>query len=273
MKILVTENQLNRLLSEYVVAPFRDLNKPHNPNYEYPQMRYEFDFALNGLIYNVLFLKRDGERAYEISFDYEGGNENHGAHKDIEHFNSVMYTIFDIMEYAAKNFKIKTIEFEGVYSDVPENKLDGKPQEPLRSRYYRRFLQQKYPADAVHTLRNRTYIDMTKVFPEVFDGGKKSRVDILFNIIEQGTGNSFSFLQKKSYLGSWYRNDKDFSISIDDLIPVKGNDPISISISVDANVQVYGLLIKTENYYDETDVDTFKELCQMLSDSLRKAVK
>lgn len=273
MKIILTENQLNNLLVEYVVAPFKDLNDPYNPKSQYSISRYYFKFELGGLTYDVTFYKKEGDSAYEIIFDYEGGSENKGAGKDIEHFNSVMYTVINIMEYAAKKYKIKIVEFEGVYGDKPERKVNGRPQEPLRSRYYRRFLQQKYPADAIHTLVNRTYVDMTKIFPKEFETEKKSRKDVLFRIIEQITGNSFSFFQKKHFLGQYHRNDNDFVISIEKLKPLKGNDLIDISISVDANIKVYGLRIETENYYQEDDIYTFRELCQSLSDSLSKAIK
>jgi rRNA maturation protein Nop10 len=271
MKIILTENQLNNLLLEYVVAPFEDLNDPYDPNDEYPEYRYMFKFELGGLTYDVKLLKSDGERAYDISFDYEGGNENKGAGKDIEHFNSVMYTVINIMEYAAKKYKIKTIEFEGIYSDKPERKVNGRPQEPLRSRYYRRFLQQKYPADAIHVEKYRTYVDMTKIFPDVFYTEKKSRVNVLFNLIEQTTGNSFSLPQKKSFLGSWYNNDNNFTISIKDLEPIKGNVPITIHVEVDTNGYIF--YVETENYSQETDVYTFRELCQELVDSIRDAIK
>jgi hypothetical protein len=214
MKILITENQLNKILLEYVVAPFVDASSPYDGNY-----RYTYTFQLNGLDYKVLLKRRSGEKSYEVVFDYEGGKENVGADKDLEHFNSVLYTVMEIVEHAVKKYKIKFIEFQGVWGlgETPW-KNNKHSEDTLRSRAYRRFLRNRYPASSIIEGKEHfTYVDMTVVFPELFNTGEQTRVEKLFDLIEKATEISFTNMQKKNYLGNEYKSDMDFTIQINDL--------------------------------------------------------
>jgi hypothetical protein len=275
MKIILTENQLNKVLLEYVVAPFVDLHTPSEDDDEFPPHKYEFKFELGGLTYDVSFTKTTGDMIFNLVFDYEGGNENVGAGKDISHFNSVLYTIFDIIKYAVNKYKIKVVQFDGVWgigeSPMKNNKLQS---DSLRSRVYRRFLYDKYPTQSIHELDNRTYVDMTMVYPKLFDTGPQKRpVDMIFALIERHTGNSFTLHDKKTFSGYDYKNDRDFALYIDKLKPVKGKDLITISVVCDLNNKIYGLIVETDNYYAENEMYTFRDLYERLNDDLTDAIK
>lgn len=227
MKIILTESQLKNLLLEYEVAPFNYLGSDKRDEYM-SEESHKYSFESGGIKYYVYFHQKSGSRAFEVSFDYEGGYKFLGrTHKDLKHFNNVLYTVLEIVKDAVAKFKMKMIEFEG--SRGVNDRLHD---ESLKSKVYRRLLYNIYPHDSIIERNNRTYVDMTIIYPELFNKMDKSAPDLFFDLIEKGTNSSLSKLDRKSAI-LYYINDKDFHIRITDN---------------------YELKLKNENIIEELDI-------------------
>lgn len=243
MKIILTESQLNNLLLEYEVAPFKDITKSaHNG----PLDRLDYRFELNGLIYIVLFIKVKGRNAFEVSFSYNadssiasGTRGIYGANKDIKHLNSVLYTVMEIVKDAVKKYKIRMIEFEG-----GRERGESFLQQTTRSRIYQRFIDNTFNRDAVTHKGNYSYIDMTKVYPEVFENEPMSKIDELFGILRQIIWpKEIEEEDEKESLN--YVNEKMFTIYLNDVEMPDDEDVIeALEIHINDYEKEYWLQIE-----------------------------
>jgi len=100
---------------------------------------------------------------------------NNRVGKDLEHLNSVLYTIADTVEKEVKEKNIKKIKIEGAGG---EQDTGGFFDDTLRAKLYLRFLNRRYPNGAVETAGRFINIDMTKVFPDIIKD-EKNKMDMI----------------------------------------------------------------------------------------------
>jgi hypothetical protein len=182
VNILFEERNLfeSDMLLEYEIFPYKDRNGKY-ANQNADRLNYSFD--ANGLIYKVAIwhdARSHNFGEYEVEFGIsEQQHAGDRVGRDIKHLNSVLYTVFTIVEDVVKKFKIKNIKLEGARDE--KDSSDAFYKGSIRSKLYLRFINSKYPSDAVKQVGPWIYIDMTRVYPDIV--GNNDNLDELAKIL------------------------------------------------------------------------------------------
>jgi hypothetical protein len=216
LKILLREG----LLNEYEIAPYKILGHWEGSNgiravFKTAGLRYtvviehnpaKHDFGTFELSFSNDVQKHAGQR---LSKDYKT------AHK---HVNNVLYTVMAITEEVVKKNKIQKIKIEGARDEVDtERDIEKHGERALyvpdnfRTKLYLRFLQNRYPSDAINVLGKNIYVDMSKVFPDIINSENSKlnkMVDLLLNI---NIGGDEEYIKR----GINGENDDEWGISTD----------------------------------------------------------
>jgi hypothetical protein len=269
MRILVNENQLHligkSILLEYEVVPYEQWG---TINGKYGDVIYRF--TLNGLDYNVFIRLTDDKDVREISFNYDrdfshqeqmdmsGTPGIFDAGKDIKHLNSVLYTVLDIMEDAVKKYKFRYIQYTGGRHKDEDIDVTTK-----RTKIYNRFITNRYPSNSFYIDGNKTMINMTKVFPDLFKDNTNSTSppDVIFSIIGKSMGKSFTPFEIDRIL--YYTSDSQFRIIMKDITLLNGKHINNLDIDVDEDV-FYLDIDLSDDYYNNID-SLYKGLIDYLS--------
>lgn len=150
----------------------------------------KYDFDLNGIRYNVNIWhdsrKHDGG-VYEVEFAVpEQKHSGHRVGKDLKHLNSVLQTVSDIVEKEVQEKGIRTIKMEGASGEQDQDgdtSFMGALKPTIRAKLYYRFLNNRYPHEAVNGVGRYINIDMTKVFPDRFKGQETTNADKLIDLL------------------------------------------------------------------------------------------
>jgi len=118
---------------------------------------------------------------YEVQF-YTSEQKHSGDRTglDLKHLNKVIYTVFNIVETAVKKYKIQKVKLEGARDE--KDSSDAYFKGSIRSKLYLRFINNRYPQEAVESIGPWINIDMTKVFPEIY-ASEENNVDNLVNTL------------------------------------------------------------------------------------------
>ena len=249
------------LLTEVETYPYR-LNVSNDVNGVYND-RFIAEFNADGLRYSVVLECKQGNSnfgEYEVSFSVD--TQKHTSERqgrDLKHLNNVLYTVLEITEDLVKRYKIKKIKFEGAVDDKDDDSFDT-----LRSRLYNRLIDRKYPSDAIIKNGRYTYIDMSKVFPDIIESGNEKAdllIDLLLDISDENNDEEY-FRRTLSGL-----NDNLFTLNPD---TVENSELGLISFEIEVNVPWGEYDVKYE--IDETGEEdsvyfkTFKELYDFIYD-------
>ena len=160
-----------QVLTEYEIQDYKTT--------EYGKEDLRAYFNVGGLQYTVMLMhnnKTNKFGEYELSFKVKGqkhAGERQG--KDIRHLNNVLYTVMDITEKWVKKYKIRKVKFQGAADEKDSGGfLDG----TARTNIYARFLKNNYPnsGNAITVSASYINIDMTKIFPDLFEEGKADKI-------------------------------------------------------------------------------------------------
>lgn len=160
----IIREELRKVLNEYEIFDYRKVKDEPN--------MIQYRFNTDGLEYMVNIWHNPEvheQGTYELGFGFEG-QEGDAARtgKNLEHMNSVLYTVDQIVDEVVKDRLIRKINFSGARgtgdSNVPF--ID-----PLRLKAYLRFVKNKYPGAKIDKDRfGQAYIDMRTIYPEIFKG-------------------------------------------------------------------------------------------------------
>ena len=150
----------------------------------------KYDFDLNGIRYNVSIWhdsrKHDGG-VYEVEFAVpEQKHSGHRVGKDLKHLNSVLQTVTNVVEKEVQEKGIRKIKMEGASGEQDQDgdtSFMGAMKPTVRAKLYYRFLQNRYPEDAIEGVGRYINIDMTKVFPDRFQGQDTTNADKLIDLL------------------------------------------------------------------------------------------
>lgn len=185
VKILndVVLDKSNKLLNEYTIFNYDKV-------VDYDD-KVEYMFDANEIPYKVTIWHDSrtmnfGE--YEVEFSVaEQDHSGYETKRDLKHLNSVIYTVFEIVERVVEEKNIKFIKVEGAGGrrDQSDDAFAGL-RSTTRSRMYERFIINRYGRDSVTVTGRYIYIDMTKVKPDLFaDRDTKSRKEELLDLLVQ----------------------------------------------------------------------------------------
>jgi len=210
-----------------------------------------YNFEAEGLKYQAVIWHdtskhRFGE--YEASFDVE--TQEHAGErqgKDIKHFNNVIYTVSEIVEKEVKANKIKKIKIDGARDEKDSG--DSYFQGSLRTKLYLRFLKNRYPSDAITTAGTYIYIDMTKVFPEIFDEEKSSIDKLIDTLVQVSDGDP-----DRNYIMRGVGGADEESFSFESDLTNKKYNELNLSIDKDPS---YGFTVEWEDYASGESSDEY----------------
>jgi hypothetical protein len=178
MKLSIKKLLREGLLNEYVIFDYTKVldNKNH----------IQYNFNVDGLEYGVYLTHYSNHHehdVYELGFGIVGDvNSATRVGKNLEHLNSVLYTVDQIVENVVKEKLIRKIEFSGARESSDSNIpfID-----PLRLKAYLRFVKAKYPNAKIDKNRlGNVTIDMRSLYPELFKGNE-TRHELFVNEIKR----------------------------------------------------------------------------------------
>lgn len=178
-KILISESQLTnlrkRLINEYKVLPYE---LTYNEG-----SRLEYRFNVGELEYVVTLLGTEDKQVFELGFGVVGQESDaHRTGKNLEHLNTVLYTVDAIVAEAVKQHRIKKIVFAGARGETDS---DLPFIDPVRMKIYFRFLTTKYPNVKYDKDRfGNIDVFMNSIYPEVFDANKDEK-EMLLDVLAQ----------------------------------------------------------------------------------------
>lgn len=155
----------NKIMLEYSVSPFKLTNSNNR------EIKYQFN--IDGLNFTVYFTK-EMDNDWDVSFlddDQDITSSITSIGKDIKFLNNVIYTVIEICDDAVKRFKMENLSFFGVYETGRDDNNRNILNNSIRTNLFQRIFNQKYPnhKDAITTNKNITNIDVTKIYPELFN--------------------------------------------------------------------------------------------------------
>jgi hypothetical protein len=155
---------------------------------------------------------------------------------DLKHYNSVINTVTQIADETVKKYKIRQIKIEGARDEYDSNNYFNPT---LRAKLYLRQILRIYPSDAVISFGKNIKIDMTKVYPELFDD--LTKLNTIINLIVQISDESDitnDFTETSDYIGGI--NDNDFDINHANVFNSKLGE-LSIAVVVDSKLKQYSI--------------------------------
>jgi len=144
----------------------------------------QYSFNVGELVYEVSLVQSEGDsRLYTLGFGIEGEDDLAiRTGMNLEHLNTVLYTVDSIVHSAVKSRGIRKIMFEGARGVGDSNMpfID-----PLRLKAYLRFLKNKYPNSKFDKDRfGHITVDMKSIYPELFEG-KETIFDDFIDLIRE----------------------------------------------------------------------------------------
>jgi len=249
------------LITEIETYPYK-LNTYNDVNGAYND-RFIAEFNADGLRYNAVLECKQGNSnfgEYEVSFSVD--TQKHTSERqgrDLKHLNNVLYTVLEITEDLVKRYKIKKIKFEGAIDDKDDDSFDT-----LRSRLYNRLVDREYPSEAIRKIGRYTYIDMSKVFPDIIESGNEKAdllIDLLLDISDENKDEEY-FRRTLSGL-----NDNLFTLYPD---TVENSELGLISFEIDVNVLWKEYSVKYEigetGEEDRANFNNFNDLYDFIYD-------
>ena len=258
LRKLIRES-ISSLLNEYEIFDYKQtLSSPESKNYK---------FFANGLRYFVNIwhdMSMHDFGTFEIEFGIdEQKNAGHRTKKDLQHLNSVLYTVMDIAEKETKKSNIKKYKIEGARGEGDSTFLFD---QNVRSKIYLRFLKNRYPQEgAIDTFGRYINIDMTKIFPENYST-EKFKVDIIIDeLVRISDEDPNRDAIKRGLSGS---GDDDFGISSDYIVNSKYGE-MFFEISVNKHFKEYDLNWESFETGDSKQeyFDNFKDLVKYLREN------
>jgi hypothetical protein len=220
--------------------------------------RYEFKTD-DGLVYDVHILpaKGFGFKTYEVSFRVRGKGSEYETKLDLGHLNSVLNTVTDIVDNEVKDKKIRKVIFNPSYGERDVQKGDNRKifNPNLRYELYLRFLTNRYPEDAVLPGMGNIGIDITKIYPEIFQ--ESNKMSIIIELL-----NNFNDSGREIVVNDFDGEDENNFTYIGELSNSEMGD-FSIEINVHDNWKEYNIMIES---YDtgEKDEEYFKTFDKLI---------
>jgi len=235
---------------------------PYTPVKDSRDGKIEYRFDADGIMYTLSlfhFNDKHDYGVYEAEFKAKGqGDPAHRVGRDIVHLNNVLYTSAEIIEKVVKERKIGMVMIDPSNDDENLSWRDLS----LRGQVYVRFFKSRYPADALRVSGNKIYIDMTKIFPNVFGDMGEDRVKAVVGELVRISDNDPD--EEGIMRGLSGTSNGDFVINTDYIEnSVYGN--VYVSIVVNDRMMHYGVEFQpSEGEYEDESFRSFDELIKYL---------
>jgi hypothetical protein len=159
----------------------------------------QYSFNIGELVYEVSLVQSEGDsRLYTLGFGIEGEDDSAiRTGMNLEHLNTVLYTVDSIVHSAVKSRGMRKIMFEGA-RDVGDSNIPFI--DSLRLKAYLRFLKNKYPKSKLDKDRfGYITVDMKSIYPELFEGKETIFDDFIDLIREISDENPDDWRFEKNY--------------------------------------------------------------------------
>jgi hypothetical protein len=169
-RCLIERLDLKEEIFDYTLTNHREIN----PNYT---DKYNYRFNANGIPYSVSIWHDERKHSFgEFEVEFNTPSQKHSGDrvkndKGGKHAFSVVQTVVNIVDETVRNFKIRKIKIEGARDEKDSG--DALFKGSIRSQWYLRVIERKYPSDAVKAFGPWINIDMTKVYPDIFESTKE----------------------------------------------------------------------------------------------------
>lgn len=228
IKKLIREN----LLLEGEILPYKQASRNDNGT---DLSSIDYTFIANEIKYSV-HIGRDGKNRFgEFEASFSVPQQKHSGDRtslDLKHLNNVLETVTAIIDEAAQKYKLRTIKIEGARDEYDADRFKD---DTLRTKLYLRQIYKHYPKEAITKSLDWIYVDMTKVYPDLFSDLIK--MDTLLEILEQ-ISDEYDFTDDLNNNMVNGENDDIFYIGADYLVNSKLGQ-ISVEISVHAPMKEY----------------------------------
>ena len=221
---------------------------------------YSGYFSVNGLKYTVDVYHDDNKHKFglwEVEFSVQSQtNPGYRTKKDIKHLNTVLYTVFEIVEKIVKEVGIKTI-----YIDAANDEFDTDYYNTTRGDIYYRFLKNKFGEDKIDS-----YGRFITIY---FSDEKNIKLDIIKNILIDISNNHVDIDGLNRSIGG--TDDNNFKIITDAVLNVNvGVIYFEIIINVKNNIFMLSYHIHDNDEQESFDFNSFNELVKFLKEFKEK---
>jgi len=227
-----------------------------------------YKFFVSGEEYVYSMTLKTGDQypinTYEAVFIKDKEESDHVANIGALHFYEVLATCSSIMELECKSKKVRHYWVDGAV-----DKKDKDPNDTRRSRIYDIYFSKKYGRSSVEKNGRFILIDMTKIFPELFDeSDKTNQVDILVkHLVNISSKNPNIKMIKQSFQG----NNEKFNVSTDELSN-KVYGGLDLDIVIDNDIKHYNIeytKFETEDVESKNEAfSDFESLIEFMQNNL-----
>jgi hypothetical protein len=212
-------------------------------------------FKANDLKYSVEVYHNDNKHDFGVwEVEFSVVNQAHAGHrtkKDIQHLNTVLHTVFEIVQKIVKENNIKTIYIDSANDENDENRFNT-----VRAEVYYRFLKNKFGEENIDKNGRFIYVYFSNE-----EGGTK--LEKIKNILIDISDN---YLDIDSINRGINGVDDDNFVINTDSISNKNVGDIYFEIEVSENHKEYSLsyeFLETEES-ESFDCESFEELMNHL---------
>jgi hypothetical protein len=234
MKSLIKQLLRENLLLEGEILPYKEGYR-NDDGTDLSSINYTF--IANGIKYSVHIGNEGKNRFGEFEASFSVPNQKHSAHRtslDLKHLNNVLETVTAIIDEAVKKYKLRTIKIEGARDEYDADRFKG---DTLRTKLYLRQVSRHYPKEAITKTLDWIYIDMTKVYPDLFSDLVK--MDTLLELLAQ-ISDEYDFTDDLNNNMVSGENDDSFYIGGDYLVN-SNLGQFTVEIQVQARMKEYSI--------------------------------
>jgi hypothetical protein len=222
--------------------------------------KYTGYFNTNGLKYTVDVYHNDNKHKFgvwEVEFSVANQtNAGYRTKKDIQHFNTVLYTVFEIVQKIVNEINIKTI-----YIDSANDTFDKNVFDTIRGDIYYRFLKNKFGAENIDKQGRFITIDLSKE--------EYTKLEKIINILKDISDNHLDIDGINRGVNGI--DDDNFEINTDYISNINVGD-IYFEIIVNVKNKEYSLTyeILDTNVTESFNYKSFDDLINFLKDFKNK---
>jgi hypothetical protein len=234
MKRLIKQLLRENLLLEGEILPYKQSYR-NDDGTDLSSMDY--NFIANGIRYEVHIGRDRKSRFGEFEASFSVPSQKHSADRtslDLKHLNNVLETVTAIIDEAVQKYKLRTIKIEGARDEYDVDRFKG---DTLRTKLYLRQISKHYPKEAITKSLDWIYVDMTKVYPDLFSDLVK--MDTLLELLAQ-ISDEYDFTEDLNNNMVNGENDDSFYIGADYLVNSKLGQ-FTVEIQVQVHMKEYSI--------------------------------
>ena len=261
MKKLIKKLIRENLLLEGEILPYKQVSRNDDGT---DLSSIDYTFTTNGIRYEVHIGRNQKTRFGEFEASFSIPNQKHSADRtslDLKHLNNVLETVTAIIDEAVKKYKLRTIKIEGARDEYDADRFKD---DTLRTKLYLRQISKHYPKEAIKKSFDWIYVDMTKVYPDLFS--ETIKLNTLIELLTQ-ISDEYDITEDLNNNMFDGENDNLFDIGVDNLLNSKLGQ-ISIEISVRALMKEYTIEWEIDNTNENgfKSFDNFKSLVNYIKE-------